>query len=452
MESFLKQIKLIVLSEKNLLVILLALSIFTRFFIFGFPNQIVFDEFYFGNFVSRYFDGAYFFDIHPPLAKLIMAGTAEILNNKPDTSFSFNSIGQYYSNDAYKIFRGVVGVFGVLLVLVIYGFARELFKNKWIGFLAGLLVVFDSALNVHARFIFLDSILLFFGFGSLWLLLISFRKNGWVRWLLFVLSGIFVACSLSTKWTGLLFVGLFGILLISDIFKNKKWKEFLLRILICGLIIPIVYFSLQIVHLSLLTKNGNGAAFMSPEFQSTLQNSPYDKELYEEPSIWQKLKELNQKMWYYNETITKPHPDQSEWYQWPFGVKQIYFWVGTTEADYIPKPKLYLRANQFVWYGGLVAIIFGIIWFIIKSFYKNKSEDFWAIGLLLLGYLANLAPYVFISRPAFLYHYFPSLIFAIVGFSWLMLKFFRKYPIIIILLFMMVIWYWIGNINVIYGI
>ena len=40
---------------------LLVIGFVSRFFMFGYPNQAVFDEVYFGKFVGAYFSGAYYF-------------------------------------------------------------------------------------------------------------------------------------------------------------------------------------------------------------------------------------------------------------------------------------------------------------------------------------------------------------------------------------------------------
>ena len=52
---------------------LLALGLLTRFSGLNWPRQVVFDEVHFGKFVSGYITGRYFFDIHPPLGKLLIA-------------------------------------------------------------------------------------------------------------------------------------------------------------------------------------------------------------------------------------------------------------------------------------------------------------------------------------------------------------------------------------------
>jgi dolichyl-phosphate-mannose-protein mannosyltransferase len=67
--------------------VLLALGLLTRFWLFGYPNTAVFDEVYFGKFVSAYYTHQYFFDIHPPLGKLLIAGFAWLFHYTPTQSF-----------------------------------------------------------------------------------------------------------------------------------------------------------------------------------------------------------------------------------------------------------------------------------------------------------------------------------------------------------------------------
>ena len=172
------------ISEKNifkkewlLIVILLLAANITRFYHFGQPNQIVFDEVYFPKFATDYFKGAYYFDIHPPLAKLMMAGSAKLFGISLPTNFAFKNISQTYPDNSYKFLRLIVSIFGVFLILGVYFLTKELFRNKWPAFLAGLFAVFDNALLVQSRVILTDIFLLAFGVLGLTFLFISRRKR-----------------------------------------------------------------------------------------------------------------------------------------------------------------------------------------------------------------------------------------------------------------------------------
>ncbi|KAJ2820524.1 Dolichyl-phosphate-mannose--protein mannosyltransferase 4, partial [Coemansia furcata] len=51
----------------------LVLSFLTRYYRIWDPAQVVFDEVHFGKFASYYLRREYYFDVHPPLAKMLIA-------------------------------------------------------------------------------------------------------------------------------------------------------------------------------------------------------------------------------------------------------------------------------------------------------------------------------------------------------------------------------------------
>ena len=71
------------LREHWLLWLIVFAAFLTRFWRLWAPNQVVFDELHFGSFASRYFTGEYFFDIHPPLGKMLIALAAWIGGFEP---------------------------------------------------------------------------------------------------------------------------------------------------------------------------------------------------------------------------------------------------------------------------------------------------------------------------------------------------------------------------------
>ena len=65
--------------ELRLLALLFVLSSGLHLFRLSEPRRVVFDEVHFGTFVSAYCgDGRYFFDIHPPHGKLLIAAMARL--------------------------------------------------------------------------------------------------------------------------------------------------------------------------------------------------------------------------------------------------------------------------------------------------------------------------------------------------------------------------------------
>src|SRR3989344_9194150 len=106
------------------LLFVLALSVVTHFAFFGHPNETVFDEVHFGKFVSGYYTGEYYFDIHPPLGKLMIAGFAKIADFKPE--FSFTEIGKEFPDNKHLALRFLPILAGTLLPLVIFFLALQI--------------------------------------------------------------------------------------------------------------------------------------------------------------------------------------------------------------------------------------------------------------------------------------------------------------------------------------
>ena len=64
------------LTSRYLPATLFLLALLSRFALLNHPRQVVWDEFHFGKFVDGHINGEYFFDIHPPLGKLLLALSA----------------------------------------------------------------------------------------------------------------------------------------------------------------------------------------------------------------------------------------------------------------------------------------------------------------------------------------------------------------------------------------
>src|SRR3989338_10701939 len=152
-------------NKKTLIIIILALSLFTHFILFGHYNQTVFDEVHFGKFLSGYFTHEYFFDIHPPLGKLLLSGVGYITGFEP--GFSFAEIGQQFPNKDYLWLRLLPTLAGMLLPIVVFFLVLEMGMSKLAAFFAGIAAALDGALLVQSRFILLDSFLLIFGFSGI---------------------------------------------------------------------------------------------------------------------------------------------------------------------------------------------------------------------------------------------------------------------------------------------
>ncbi len=396
--------------------ILLLLGLLTRFAFFGSPSEVVFDEVYFGQFVSSYYSGDYFFDIHPPLGKLIIAGASYIGGWHPGQGFE--KIGEEAPAGSFDSLRFLPALAGALLPLVLFFLCLELGFSRKASFVAGLLAVFENSLLVQSRFMFLDSFLILFGFLGLLFYLLARRKESFAFMIAAALS---LGCALSVKWTGASFLGLVLLLEAWHIIRERKWRTGL-RTLAVFLVLPaVLYFLFFTIHFSLLYHSGPGNEFMTPAFKKSLIGTQeYEKDIAP-LSLWGKFTELNAEMYRSNRDLKAKHPYSSKWYTWPFELRTVYYWhktVGEKELN------IYYLGNPFIYYVSFLAIL-ALFLKTITSGRALSARKKTAI-FLLIGYVANFIPFAFIGRVMFLYHYETALLFAILALCFLVETFDEK--------------------------
>ena len=396
-------------NRKLLFIVLLLSTIAVHFAFFGQPNETVFDEVHFGKFVSAYYTHSYYFDIHPPGGKLIIAGFARLFNFTPE--YSFAQIGQPFPDHKYLVLRFLPLLAGTLLPIIIYLLALELGFSDMGAFGAGMFIVLENALVTQSRYILLDPFLLVFGFSAV---LFYFRWRRTSKMPNLVGMAIMGGLSMSIKWTGMAFLGLTGIVELIDIIQAVSFKH-IARLVIFFIAIPLaIYFSFFAIHFAILSKTGDGDAFMTQAFQSSLVGSTYANDPSLKPlNVFQKFIELNKEMYHANQTLTATHPYSSKWYTWPFMIRPVYYWnhASTTTPT---ESKIYLLGNPLIWWASTVAILYLLFSSIGSNFFKNRT-----VLILLGGYIINYLPFIGIGRVMFLYHYLSALIFAVLALAYL---------------------------------
>jgi dolichyl-phosphate-mannose-protein mannosyltransferase len=384
----------------ELLALIVAAAI-TRLWGLFRPDAVVFDEVYFKGFAGHYLDGHYFFDIHPPLGKLLFAGWAHICG----------LTGVQLATTSALPLRIVPAVFGICIIPLVWGIIRSLGGSRRVAFLGSFLILLDNALIVESRFILTDTILLSTGLAGIYVYLLSRKCAGWKYHFGLISCGLLTGASLSTKWTGLTSLALVIGMLIYDArhhLGKLRWMIDSAKILIPA---AFLYISLFYIHFQLLPSSGDGDAFMSQHFQSTLiGNTSYNPSAH--VSFPDKFIQLNTEMYQANKTLTATHPYGSHWYSWPLETRPIYYWQGASASDQ-RQGNIYLLGNPAIWWGALVAVMSGIILYIfrIRSHTKRSQK---VIFFLVAAYLMNYLPFATVTRVMFLYHYFFSLIFEII--------------------------------------
>lgn len=269
------------------LLAIVAIGFGTRLFNLSLPSHICWDETHFGKHANYYLKGEFFFDVHPPLAKMSIAFAGYLSGY--NGSFPFDKPGDSYGENSYVGMRMFCATLGTLCVPLAYLTVWELTKSTGAALLSTAFIVFDHGCITISQYILLDPVLMF------WIMLSTYCftkfqncKNvpysvEWWAWM--AASGVSLSCAFSCKWVGLfviLWAGITTVMNLWDLLGDLSLslfeigKHFLARVL-CLIMIPIfVYLFWFAIHFKMLPNSGPGDGFFSSAFQSTLKgNSLY---------------------------------------------------------------------------------------------------------------------------------------------------------------------------------
>ena len=382
-------------------------SLVTRLLYWDHPGSIVFDEVWFGQFAADYTKGLFYFDVHPPLAKLLFWWVGSL--GGPVTFPNPATIGTPYQGLSWEYMRLVPLITGASIPVLFAVLLKELKLSPVLILLGALPVCFDTALVADSRFILPESLLVAATLGTVVLYLVARKRNSWTLWLAL---GLMAGVTISIKWTGL--AGL-GIIVLGELWTFLKRPSLgaggrvSARLGIVLVLAFAVYYSVFQIHFALLPHAGPGDAFMTPAFQKTLVGSSYAGQVGL-PTLdpWSKFCEMNVRMYTANETLVATHPYASLWYTWPLDLRPIYYWAKNDQ-------RIYFLGNPVVWWGSTLAVItlLTLLWTQRRA-HQPKST------FLLTAWAINFLPFIFIGRVMFLYHYLNALLMALAIGVWLL--------------------------------
>ncbi|NXR78401.1 POMT2 transferase, partial [Pycnonotus jocosus] len=245
------------------------------------------DETHFGKMGSYYINRTFFFDVHPPLGKMLI-GLAGYLSGY-DGTFPFQKPGDRYEQHNYMGMRGV----RLCRLMSVQAYqVRDLFrlvpllelsKSLPAALLTAFILVFDTGCITLSQYILLDPILMFFLMGAV---LSMVKCNScadrpfsasWWFWL--SLTGVSLAGAMGVKFVGLFVVLLVGLNTIYDLWdllgnlslSLVMFGKHLLARVLCLIVLPLaLYMAMFAVHFAVLNRSGPGDGFFSSAFQSQL--------------------------------------------------------------------------------------------------------------------------------------------------------------------------------------
>ncbi|KAK6464021.1 Dolichyl-phosphate-mannose-protein mannosyltransferase-domain-containing protein [Scheffersomyces coipomensis] len=273
------------------LMLVTGLAIYTRFNKISIPDKVVFDEVHFGKFASYYLERTYFFDLHPPFAKMLIAFAGWLIGYSG--KFKFDNIGDSYIDNSvpYIAYRALSAIQGSAIVPLIYLTMKNLKFSIPACLLSSIIVCFDNAQVADSRLILLDATLNL----SVALTMFTYTKFSTFRkqpfsqdwWIWLIATGVSLSCVISTKYVGVFTFVTIGLAVLHELWILLDYKKGLTLVefskhffsrFFALIIVPFtIYLFWFYLHFAILNKSGPGDSFMSSEFQETLSESPLAK-------------------------------------------------------------------------------------------------------------------------------------------------------------------------------
>ncbi len=386
----------------------IALFVFLRVWRLNLPGDTVFDEVYFPKMAWQYLTGETFFDIHPPLGKLIIA------------------IGEIVFNNTTVGWRIMPLLAGIALLPATYWSVRQIFADKRAGLIAALLVAIDGIMIVYSRTGLMDIFMLLFGtlsLGFCWQFRVR-RLAGETAWLPLLLTGFFAGLAVAIKWIGIGFLPLVGIVTLATMVASRKipltFKDFLIWLLIMTVLPAVVYTLPFLANMAVVP------------------GSPWQTNFWHEFILWHK------QSWGYNVNLSATHPYASKWWSWPFLIRPIWFYYKGDAGNVIGVDGI---GNPLLWWGSTLAVVYTVMVLAYSLLvWRRKesqiitSEQFWSLSFIFAGWAAFYLPWTVVGRVLFLYHYLTSYLFALfLSAFWLAQAFQGKLSRIMVILLLVAI-------------
>jgi len=327
----------------------------------GVPNEIYFDEVHYVNAARKLNEGLRVNAEHPMFGKTVIAAAMRWLGDTPLH---------------WRVPSAIAGGFGLFAFTRLVWFASG---RRLAAILAGLLLATDFFWFIQSRIAMLDMIMACLAMIALWQLAAAHRLPSQGRWRL-ALCGVLLGLSLGTKWS------IAPLLLLPPLwFVWAKLRANGKRFMIARNGGPIEGISLleAALWLGLVPLCVYWASFW-PAFHWT--PNPAD---WRDPIGWHRF------MIRLQDSVIKPHPYRSVWYQWMTDWRAIWYLYKNVDGA---QRGVLLIGNPFTMIAGLAALVWAV-WARIR---QGRSD---ALAFV-IAYAAVMAMWPLSGKPVqFIYHY-----------------------------------------------
>ncbi|MEG1027836.1 MAG: phospholipid carrier-dependent glycosyltransferase, partial [Oscillospiraceae bacterium] len=344
----------------------------------SYRNGTYFDEVYHARTAYEHINGIAPYEIsHPPLGKLIISIGVRLFGMTP---FGWRFMG---------------ALLGVLMLPLLYTLLKCLFGNTLISVCGTVVFAFDFMHFVQTRIATIDSYAVFF-ILLMYLCFYLFLRSDklgqpvWKSRLPLALAGLFFGIGCACKWT-VLYGGIgLGVLWLMHwvgrlhtegktaqqaFWSNVRWC------LLFFVAVPLfVYYISYTPYGTAVGLQGAKMYFSRDYLSIVLENQSY--------------------MLHYHSSLSSEHIYSSRWYEWLLDLRPMLYWVEKSEGI---SASIAAFVSPLLCWGGLASVG-------ATAYLGVRRKDTRAL-FLVVGYLAQLLPWAFVSRTTFVYHYFACTVF-----------------------------------------
>lgn len=341
-------------------------------------NSSYFDEIYHARTAYEHLRGVYPYEVsHPPLGKEILSLGIAIFGMTP---FGWRCMG---------------ALFGVAMLPLMWDLLRRMFRDDRVALCGTALLACDFMHLTQTRIATIDSFATLF-ILLMYLFLYRYFTEGKLRHL--AACGIAFGVGAATKWTCLYAGAGLGVLwALHWVFQGVQahrdgdGRRYVRRLvsnigfcLVFFVLVPgMIYYASYYPYGAARGLHGAGMYFTREYAAIVLENQRF--------------------MFTYHAGLVATHPYSSRWWQWLLDLRPILYYLSYGDGTV---STIGAFVNPLLCWGGLLALP--------VLAYRAVRHDRTAL-FLLVGYLAQVLPWVFISRLTFEYHYFAATLFLVLA-------------------------------------
>lgn len=341
-------------------------------------NSSYFDEIYHARTAYEHLRGVYPYEVsHPPLGKEILSLGIVL--------FGMTPLG----------WRCMGALFGVAMLPLMWDLLRRMFRDDRVALCGTALLACDFMHLTQTRIATIDSFATLF-ILLMYLFLYRYFTEGRLRHL--AACGVAFGVGAATKWTCLYAGAGLGVLwALHWVFQGVQahrdgdGRRYVRRLvsnigfcLVFFVLVPgMIYYASYYPYGAARGLHGAGMYFTREYAAIVLENQRF--------------------MFTYHAGLVATHPYSSRWWQWLLDLRPILYYLSYGDGTV---STIGAFVNPLLCWGGLLALP--------VLAYRAVRHDRTAL-FLLVGYLAQVLPWVFISRLTFEYHYFAATLFLVLA-------------------------------------